>query len=165
MKRISVFLLTAVLLFSMAGCGVTEPSQQEENFSFTYNGTKIMLDAQAAPILDALGEPRSYTEEPSCAFDGMDKTYYYGSFYLSTYPLDGKDCIYNLWFADDTVATEEGIRIGSTQSQVEEAYGRDCFNGTNSFVLTRGQSRLVILMEDGNVSSIRYEVIDGSLLQ
>ena len=95
----------------------------------------------------------------------MDKTYYYGSFYLSTYPLDGKDCIYNLWFADDTVATEEGIRIGSTQSQVEEAYGRDCFNGTNCFVLTRGQSRLVILMEEGKVSSIRYEGIDGGLLQ
>lgn len=165
MKRISVFLLTAVLLFSMAGCGAAEPSQQEENFSFTYNGTQITLDAEAAPILDALGEPRSYTEEPSCAFDGMDKTYYYGSFYLSTYPLDGKDCIYNLWFADDTVATEEGIRIGSTQSQVEEAYGRDCFNGTNCFVLTRGQSRLVILMEEGKVSSIRYEGIDGGLLQ
>ena len=159
MKRISLFLLAVVMLFSMAGCGATEPNQQEENFSFAYNGTKITLDAEAAPILDALGEPRSYTEEPSCAFDGLDKTYYYGSFYLSTYPMEGKDYIYNLWFADDGVATDEGIRIGSTQSQVEDAYGKECFNGTTSFVLTKGQSRLVILIEEETVTSVSYEVI------
>ena len=159
MKRISLFLLTAIVLFSLAGCGSTDIDLQEENFSFTYNGVKIMLGVEATPIIEALGEPRSYTEEPSCAFDGMDKTYYYGSFYISTYPLDGKDYIYNLWFADDGVATDEGVRIGSTQSQVEDAYGKECFNGTNSFVLTKGQSRLVILIEDGKVGSIRYEVI------
>ena len=159
MKRISLILLAAIMLFSLVGCGSTDTDPQEENFTFAYNDTKITLGAEAAPIIDALGEPRSYTEEPSCAFDGMDKTYYYGSFYLSTYPLAGKDYIYNLWFADDGVATEEGIRIGSSQSQVEAAYGKDCFNGTNSFVLTKGRSRLVILMEDGKVSSIRYEVI------
>ena len=159
MKRISLFLLAAIMLLSLVGCGSTDIDPQEENLSFTYNGTKITLGAEAAPIIDALGEPRSYTEAPSCAFEGMDKTYYYGSFYISTYPLDGKDYIYNLWFADDGVATEEGIRIGSTQSQVEDAYGKECFNGTNSFVMPKGQSKLVILIEDGKVSSIRYEVI------
>ena len=159
MKRISIILLAAVMLLSLVGCGSTDIDPQEENLSFTYNGTKITLGAEAAPIIDALGEPRSYTEAPSCAFEGLDKTYYYGSFYISTYPLDGKDYIYNLWFADDGVATDEGIRIGSTQSQVEDAYGKECFNGTTSFVLTKGQSRLMILIEDDTVSSIRYEVI------
>ena len=159
MKRISIFLLATIMLLSLVGCGSTYIDPQEENFSFTYNGTKITLGAEAAPIIDALGEPRSYTEAPSCAFEGMDKTYYYGSFYISTYSLDGKDHIYNLWFADDGVATDEGIRIGSTQSQVEDAYGKECFNGTNSFVMPKGQSKLVILIEDGKVSSIRYEVI------
>ena len=159
MKRISLFLLAAIMLLSLVGCSATEPNQQEENFSFTYNGTRITLGTEVAPIIDALGEPRSYTEELSCAFDGMDKTYYYGSFYISTYSLDGKDHIYNLWFADDGVATDEGIRIGSTQSQVEDAYGKDCFNGTTSFVLTKGQSRLVILIEEETVTSVRYEVI------
>lgn len=159
MKRISVFLLATIMLLSLVGCGSTDIDPQEENFSFTYNGTKITLGAEAAPIIDALGEPRSYTEEPSCAFEGMDKTYYYGSFYISTYSLDGKDHIYNLWFADDGVATDEGIRIGSTQSQVEDTYGKDCFNGTTSFVLTKGQCKLMILIEDDTVSNIRYEVI------
>lgn len=159
MKRISLFFLAAIMLLSLVGCGADDPDSQKENFSFTYNGISITLGAEAAPIIDALGEPRSYTEEPSCAFEGMDKTYYYGSFYISTYPLAGKDYIYNLWFADDGAATDEGIRIGSTQFQVEDAYGKDCFNGTNSFVLTKGQSRLVILLGEEAVSGVRYEVI------
>lgn len=159
MKRISLFLLAAIMLLNLVGCGTTEPNQQEENFSFTYNGTKIMLDAEAAPIIDALGEPRSYTEEPSCAFDGMDKTYYYGSFYLSTYPLDGKDYVYSIWFADDSVATNDGIRIGTAKAQVEAICGADYFNGTNAYTQTHGNTKLTILMEDGMVSSIQYEQI------
>ena len=159
MKRISLFLLAAIILLSLVGCGSTDIDPQEENFSFTYNGTKITLGAEAAPIIYALGEPRGYTEEPSCAFEGMDKTYYYGSFYLSTYPLNGKDFVYSFWFADDSVATEEGIRIGSTKAEVEAIYGADCFNGTNMYSQTLGNSKLTILMEDGMVSSIQYKLI------
>ena len=159
MKRISLFLLAAIMLLNLVGCSATEPNQQEENFSFTYNGTRITLGTEVAPIIDALGEPRSYTEEPSCAFDGMDKTYYYGSFYLSTYPLDGKDYVYSIWFADDSVATNDGIRIGTTKAQVEAICGADCFNGTNAYTQTQGNTKLTILMEDGMVSSIQYELI------
>ena len=159
MKRISLFLLAAIMLLSLAGCGSTDIDPQEENFSFTYNGTKITLGAEAAPIIDALGEPRSYTEEPSCAFEGMDKTYYYGSFYLSTYPLNGKDFVYSFWFADDSVATEDGIRIGSTQEQMETIFGANCFNGTNTYMQSKGESKVVYLLEDGLIKSIQYELI------
>ena len=159
MKRISLILLAAVMLLSLVGCGDDNPDSQEENFAFTYNGTIITLGAEAAPIIDALGESRSYTEEPSCAFDGMDKTYYYGSFYLSTYPIDGKDYVYSIWFADDSVATEDGIRIGYTQSEVEAVYGVACFNGGNIYTQTKGNSKLTIILTDGSVSSIQYEVI------
>lgn len=147
------------MLLNLMGCGSADPDSQEENFSFTYNGTIITLGAEAAPIIDALGEPRSYTEEPSCAFDGMDKTYYYGSFYLSTYPMDDQDYVYRIWFADDRVSTEDGIQIGSTQAQVEAICGADCFNGTNAYTRILASSRLTILMEEGIVSSIHYELI------
>ena len=159
MKRISVLLLAAIMLLSLVGCGSTDIDPQEENFSFTYNGIKITLGAEAAPIINALGEPKSYTEEPSCAFEGMDKTYYYGSVYLSTYPLNGKDFVYSFWFADDGVATEDGIRIGSTQAQMETIFGANCFNGTNSYMLSKGKSKVVYLLEDGLIKSIQYELI------
>ena len=159
MKRISLFLLAAIMLLSLVGCGSTDIDPQEENLSFTYNGTKITLGAEAAPIIDALCEPRSYTEEPSGAFDGMDKTYYYGSFYLSTYPLDGKDYVYCIWFADDSVVTNDGIRIGSTQTQVEAVYGTACFNGTNSYTEIQSSTKLTILLEENKVKSIQIDLL------
>ena len=161
MKRISLILLAAVMLLSFVGCEAGDPGSQEENFSFTYNGIQITIGAEATRIIDALGEPKSYTEEPSCAFDGMDKTYYYGSFYLSTYPMDGKDHVYSVWFADDSVVTGDGIRIGTAKAQVEAVYGTDCFQGTNAFTKDLNGSRLTILLEDGAVSSIQYEMILG----
>lgn len=155
MKRM-IFLLLALLC--LVGCAAPEAPAEEENFAFVYNGVAISPHGDAASVIEALGEPKSYTEEASCAFDGLDKTYYYGSIYISTYPLDGKDYVYTLWFADDTVTTAEGIRIGSSQAEVEEAYGADCFGGS-SYVITQGQSRLVILVEGETVSGIRYEAI------
>ena len=158
MKKLSAFLLVFVLL-GVAGCGPAGPAAQDDPFAFTYNGCQIALNADAAPVIAALGEPLNYTEEASCAFDGLDKTYGYGSFYLSTYPLDGNDHVYSIWFADDGVSTEEGIRLGDSQAEVESAYGTECFNGTNVYSLVKGESRLTILLTEGKVSSIQYEAI------
>ena len=156
MKKVVIILLA---LLCLTGCAAPEVPTGEENFTFIYQGVAISPHGDAAPVIEALGEPKSYTEESSCAFEGLDKTYYYGSFYLSTYPMDGKDFVYMLWFADDTVTTAEGIRIGSTQAQVETAYGKDAFNGTNAFEMTKGSSKLTILITDGMVSGVRYEGI------
>lgn len=161
MHKITVYLLAAVLLLTLVGCGSDNSASRQENFTFTYHEIPIVPGAEAAPVIQALGEPQSYTEEPSCAFDGMDKTYCYGGFYLTTFPMDGKDYVYSVWFADDSVATEEGIRIGSTQPEAEAVYGTDCFGGTNRYVQIKGGSRRMILLTDGLVSSVQYEVILG----
>lgn len=158
MKRMYVILLALAMLLNFVGCAEDE-NHTREKFSFTYQNISITLGAEATPIIEALGEPRSYTEEASCAFDGVDKTYYYGSFYLSTCPIDGKDRVYNIWFADDTVATGDGIRIGTPRSQAENTCGKETFDGKNSFVLSRGNSKLTILLEDGVVKSVRYEML------
>lgn len=135
----------------------TEPAQQ--GYSFTYNGVEIEMNAPAADIIAALGEPKSYTEEASCAFIGMDKTYFYGSFYLQTYPMEDVDYIYCVWLVDDSVTTAEGIYIGATQAQVEQAYGAEAYNGSNAYILTTEHSRLTVILENGVVSSIQYDAI------
>ncbi len=162
MKKLFAVMLTLMLAFGMAACGgetadPTEPAK--DNFVFTYNGTAIMMDAEATDIVAALGEPKSYTEETSCAFEGLDKTYFYGSFYLSTYPMGDKDFVYSVWFADDTVSTAEGIRIGATRAQVESAYGTDGYNGSNAYTMKKGESTLTVILIDGVVSSVQYEII------
>lgn len=130
----------------------------EDSFTFTYNGTKICMHAPAAPIIAALGEPKTYTEQASCAFKGLDKTYYYGSFYLDTYPVDEQDYVYGWWFVDDSVATEEGIYIGATQAEVEKVYGADTYNGTNAYLISDDVGTLTIILEEGAVSSIQYAI-------
>lgn len=161
MRKLCAFLLALVLALSLGACGnppvPTEPAK--DNYVFTYNGIAIMMDVEATDIVAALGEPKSYTEETSCAFEGLDKTYYYGSFYLSTYPMGDKDFVYSVWFSDDTIATAEGIRIGSTQAQVENAYGAQFYNGSNAYVMTKGDSKLTVVLADGIVSSVQYEII------
>lgn len=165
MKKLVIFTLIACLLLSFAGCqsGTTEEKkpggyQDANNFAFTYKGTEIKLAAPAEPVIAALGEPMKYTESASCAFDGLDKQYYYGSFYLETYPDGDKDFIYGWWFADDSISTPEGIYIGADQASVEKAYGAENFNGTNSFAVKQGNGTLTILLEKGVVSSIQYNL-------
>lgn len=184
MKKFLMFTLIACMLLSFAGCSnggenettaapvennpgqVAAPTdapvqedEGEEGFVFNYNGTEITLHAPAEPIVEALGEPKKYTESASCAFKGLDKTYYYGSFYMDTYPVDGNDFVYGWWFADDSVATEEGIYIGASQAEVEAAYGADSFNGTNAYIVTCDGGTLTVIVEEGVVTSIQYAII------
>ncbi len=180
MKKLLCILLTAAMLAAMTACApsdhtppeapkatsalpkTTESTQPapseagEDVLAFVYQGTAIQPNAPAEPILSALGEPKSCTEEASCAFDGLDKTYFYGSFYLQTYPAEDGDRVYCLWLVDDTVSTPEGICIGSTEQQVQDAYGS--LDGSTCTV-TRGDCKLTLILTDGVVSSIQYDAV------
>ena len=178
MKKIIAMLLAICLMFCFAACGSTtneeNPQQGGSNapaqtqtdtaeaaskFSFTYKGAEIKLAQPAAPILEKLGEPMKYTESASCAFEGLDKSYYYGSFYLETYPQGEEDFVLGWWFADDTVTTAEGIYIGSPKADVDTAYGAENFNGTNSYEIIDGSGKLTIILDGDVVSSIQYNLI------
>ena len=174
MKKLLIVTLTLCVLLSLVACGAstgtegtvggnadvaTTPSAPaEDGFAFTYKDTEITLHAPAAPIVSALGEPVKYTESTSCAFEGLDKSYYYGSFYLETYPKNGEDFVYGWWFADDSVTTQEGIYIGATQAEVEKAYGTDCYNGSNAFTVKKADGTLTVILEEGIVTSIQYAI-------
>ena len=170
MKKIIAFALAICLMFCFAACGSTTAEEQggndnpgkveaSSNFSFTYKGAEIKLSQPVAPILEKLGEPMKYTESASCAFEGLDKSYYYGSFYLETYPQGEEDFVYGWWFADDTVTTPEGIYIGSAKADVDAAYGAENFNGTNSYEIKDGNGKLTIILENDVVSSVQYVII------
>ncbi len=135
-----------------------EIPDEADGFSFSHKGVEISFHAPAAPIVEALGEPIKYTETTSCAFEGLDKSYYYGSFYLETYPVGDEDFVYGWWFADDGVATPEGIYIGAELSEVEAAYGSEGYNGSNAFVINKEAGSLAIILTDGVVSSIQYAI-------
>ena len=164
MKKIIAMLLAAAMMLCFAACDTpetpdnpTEPVQ--DSFTFTYKGTKIALHAPADQVIAALGEPLEYSESTSCAFDGLDKSYKYGSFYLETYPIGDKDYVYGWWFVDDLVETDEGICIGSSKAAVDAAYGVENFNGTNAYTVKKGSGVLTIILEKDVVSSVQYAII------
>ena len=169
MKKLAALLLVLVLVFSFAACGQTpdaggenggdSAAKDEPGYSFTVKGVKVEMGVLAKDVIDALGEPAQYNESASCAFEGLDKTYGYGGYIITTYPDGDKDYILSARFVDDSVTTEEGIYIGSTKADVEKAYGADCFEDDSTASLKKGNTELLIFLEDGAVVEIQYQAI------
>ena len=130
-----------------------------DKYTFVYKGTNIAMKAEAAPICEAMGDAKSYTEETSCAFDGLDKNYTYTSFIMTTYPDGDKDRVNSVTLLDDTVSTVDGICIGDSKDKVEEVYGADCFNGVNAYIMAEGDAQLTVILDGDKVSSIQYTAV------
>ena len=171
MKKVGILLLALVMLL-LAGCGssgadksggeTTTAAAAEQNgdvYFFKVNGTEIRANAEAAPIIEALGEPLEYFESESCAFQGLDKIYTYGGFRIYTYPVDDVDYIQNVELVDDSVSTQEGIYIGSSADDVKKAYGESDEVVNAEWVYKKGDSTLHFIFTDDKVVSIEYRAI------
>lgn len=180
MKKISVLLLTVLVAgFMLVGCGGSgddnKNSQNSDNnnnqnnaggeehvyegYTFIHNGVSIQLNSLMAPVIEDLGKEDAYFESNSCAFQGLDKVYTYGSVVISTYPVDNVDYVYSIELKDDTVETPEGIYIGSSKEDVANAYGTPTNETETAYVYTKGESNLNIMFEDDAVVSIVYMAI------
>ncbi len=128
MKKWKVMALLLACVMCMAACGSADQGQgesdvseqpssqvtdaetqdkEEAGFVFVYGDTEIQMGHLMSEYLDALGEPISYFEAASCAFDGLDKMYSYNSFQITTYPVGDKDYVGSITFLDDMIETKE----------------------------------------------------------
>ena len=185
-KLLAVLLALTLSLTLLAGCGGNNNSQNssgstdgnqsqnsgsEDNgetgnggqeasaFVFTSNGVEVRMNAEADPIVEALGEPVSTFEAPSCAFQGTDYIYTYDGFQINTYPLNDVNYVSSVVFMSDAVSTPEGLEIGKTKDDMIAAYGEDYTEEYDQYTYTRGDSQLVVLIEDGYISSIEYQAV------
>lgn len=185
-KLLAVLLAVTLSLTLLAGCGGNNNSQdssgntdgnQSQNsgsedtgetgnggqeasaFVFTSNGVEVRMNAEADPIVEALGEPVSTFEAPSCAFQGTDYIYTYDGFQINTYPLNDVNYVSSVVFMSDAVSTPEGLEIGKTKDDMIAAYGEDYTEEYDQYTYTRGDSQLVVLIEDGYISSIEYQAV------
>lgn len=177
MKKISVLficILTAAMVFT--GCGdengsnsnnnsSTAPTtggsntQKETGYTYSLKGTTVAMNAEMAPIVTALGEPDKYFESESCAFQGLDKVYTYGSVVVNTYPKNDVDYVYSIELKDDTVQTAEGISIGASKSDVTAKYGSPSKETDTSYIYTKGDSELAFIFDGDSVKSITYTAV------
>lgn len=175
MRNMKVIFAAAVMVMglSLAACGSSDSgssssgssssgssaSSSSEGFSFTSGSTKIEMNADASAIVEELGDPDDYFESESCAFEGLDKVYTYPGFHLNTYPVDDKDYVLSVDFMDDTVATDEGISIGSTKDEVTEAYGDPAEESDTSMVYEKGDTEMTIGLDGDSVSSLEISAV------
>ena len=159
MKKILIFFLLAAMVVSFVACKDSndKSDDEEKTYTFTSGTIKIAIHDDAMPVLAALGEWRDYAPSNSCLFVGTDKLYTYAGFLLQTYPNEGKDFVFMISFYDDTVATEEGIRIGNTQEDVIKAYGTpDEQDATCMRYKTDVMYLEFLLTDEGTVRGIKY---------
>ena len=138
---------------TQTGDGVQTASK---GYVFRYNGVTVSVDADMADVLEGLGEPNDYFEAASCAFEGLDKTYTYGSFVIETYPQGEKDYVSTIILKDDAVSTAENIYIGSSLTDVTNSYGTDYTEQGSMLVYNKDGMKLCFLMENDTVTSIQY---------
>lgn len=153
MKDIIGLILAVLILFG--GCG--QETESEEKLTVHLGELTVQMGDPAEPVLAELGQPSRIQEIPSCAFEGMETTYCYGSFYLTAYPGEDGTVIGSLWFSDDTHSTAEGIRIGDSREAVEASYGVSIEG--NAWEVRKGNTVLTVLLTEDLVSSIQYQLL------
>ena len=128
----------------------------------TYQGCALPANADFAPILGYLGEPASYFEAESCAFEGLDKTYTYDGVEIVTYPDGDVDRISFVRILTSAVSTPEGITIGATPEDVAAAYGEEGASG-QQYSYEDGDCILSIIFQDGKAVSVEYTALNDML--
>lgn len=170
----------------MAGCGTKPSSTQDQNtpkkesseqvadhtevdaeapadvpaaagYVFESNGVTVGVDMDMAPIAEALGEPKSIFEQPSCAGQGTAYLYTYPGFEINTYPDGDVNYVAYILLKDDTVATPEGVDLSMTKADIIAAYGEDYEEEDNKLTYKSGDMSLNFLLDGDSIVSIEYD--------
>ena len=168
MKKRLITLILALSCVCMCACGGagggnTEAkgghsgNENEASYVFVYDGMELSVNEEIESVIDKLGEPISYYEAASCAFEGLDKIYTYSSFQLDTYPQDGKDMLASIYFKDDLVQTKEGISLYMTKDDMLKAYGDATTVNDNEYIYEKGNGRLRFILKEDEIISIEYQ--------
>ncbi|MBR6229421.1 MAG: hypothetical protein IKQ97_06765 [Eubacterium sp.] len=157
-KTVKIVVAMALILslcLPMINGGKAEAARA--GYYFTYKGASITMGSKAKKFLKKAGDPISKNKKKSCAYKGYDYTRKYPGFTLSTYTNSstGPEIVNCITFLDGSVSTNEGIHIGSTESEMKSAYGDgSSISGIYSYV--KGKTKLQIQVVSGAVKLIRY---------
>lgn len=159
MKAVAKRLLVFVMVMSMIVPFLVESRSDaaKKGYYFSNAGVSVTMGSKAKKFIKKAGTPISLKKSKSCAFKGYDRIRKYSGFILYTYTKTktGPEYVNGITFLNGSVKTNEGIRIGSTESEMKSVYG----NGTNSmgvYMYNKGKTRLMLQIKDGRVANIKY---------
>lgn len=180
MKKLIAILLAMLLPVMMMACGgstdtespapTTEPVEAEnttpgdteakekvEGYSFTLGDIKLVPGADFDPTV--LPEATSVYEVPSCAIEGTDNLYAYDSIEITAFDDGEGEIIYSVYIVDANTPTDEGLYIGDGLEEVNAIYGTDRTENGNELTYQKGDSLLIIIIENDVVISVEYRAV------
>ncbi|MBO4413153.1 MAG: hypothetical protein IKX86_06450 [Clostridia bacterium] len=160
MNKIFAVLTAILLLSSCSGFAGENGANGGETDGFyfkapTAGGTGIRIGDDMSEVLASLGEPLKYFEAASCAFNGLDKTYTYSGFVITTRPDGERDLVNSILLTDDSASTVEGVYIGCSAERAADAYP-SCEKLENVIRAEKGGTAINMIIKDGAVISIEY---------
>ena len=159
------------VIFGLTACGedsknnnsntnVSE-SSSKEGFLVKYDGVNVAPGSKFDE--SKISEEATISEIPSCAFEGTDKVYSYSGVEITVCDIDGVPTVYSVYFLDDTISTEEGVKISDSKDLMIEKYGQDYENSlSNKFDYKKGKVILSFIVENDNISGIEYTLITNN---
>ena len=184
MKKIIAIMLSVLMLLALTACG--EPADKpadttteavgdttgdttgaaddttagqdtdnlEPGFFFTFEGVELTpgqaFDAAALP------EANSVYQVPSCAIEGTDNVYNYGTIEVTAFDDGNGEVIYSVYIMDANTPTNEGLYIGDTLDHIVAAYGEDYTREGNQITYQKGDTLLIIILGGEYVQSIDF---------
>ena len=189
MKKLIALLMAALMILSLAACGNSadpddipaitqgkdeaedtpaapeqQENQQQENtpaaqgvYSYTYEGVELVPGAPFDPSV--LPAADSVFEVPSCAIEGTDNLYNYGTFELTAFNDGTGEVIYSIFFIDPNITTDEGLALGDDVTKMVELYGESYTQEGTAYVYTSGNTILSILVQNDTITSIEFRMV------
>ena len=135
----------------------TAEDNSEKTIKLEYEGKDMTPGAVFSR--DIFGEEVTYSEVPSCAGQGTDKVYNYGSYEITAYQDGDQEKIYSVYFIDDQSTTTEGVKISDDSSIMFEKYGDNYEQTGNQYTYTSGNVNLSFIVENDFIRSITYTLV------
>ena len=174
-SSIIVVLLVIVVIIAVAVYFIVNNNSEEANSQAENNVDTATAEGNAASITleyegknmtpgevfsrDIFGQEESYSEVPSCAGQGTDNVYNYGSYEITAYQDGDQEIIYSVYFIDDQITTTEGVKISDDSSVMLEKYGENYEQTGNQYTYTSGNVELSFIVENDFITSITYTLV------
>ena len=140
--------------------GQVEQNQQDTAndvvYSYTYEGVKLIPGEPFDPSV--LTEAESVYEVPSCAIEGTDNLYSYGTIELTAFDDGTGEVIYSIFFVDPNITTDEGLALGDDVQKMIDLYGENYTQEGTACIYTGGNTVLSILVQNDVVTSIEFRM-------
>ena len=127
------------------------------NYTFDFEGVELIPGDPFDPSV--LREADSVYEVPSCAIEGTDNLYNYGSFELTAFDDGTSELIYSILLTDPNITTTEGLALGDTLQKMVEIYGDGYARQGSAYTYTGDAETLNIIVQNDRIASIEYRML------